>query len=139
MSEASNRPFVTPTRRSTLWTLACRVVPPCERLDDAARDEMMRIIDRAITGRPASMQRQLGLFLTVIRVVARLRSLRRIEKLKPDDVERLCRWLERNPISLVRKGFWGVKALILMGYYGQGPIRAAIGYRPELRGGGLEG
>jgi len=128
---------MTPKRRSTLWTLATRVVPPCTNLDEPARDEMMRLIDVAVSQRDRSMQRQLGLFLWVIRVVARLRGLRRIERLSPEKLDSLMRWLERNPVSLVRKGFWGVKALILLGYYGQGPIRQALGYLPKLRGGGL--
>ncbi len=97
----------------------------------------MRLIDVAVSQRDQSMQRQLGLFLWVIRVVARLRGLRRIERLSPEKLDSLMRWLERNPVSLVRKGFWGVKALILLGYYGQGPIRQALGYLPKLRGGGL--
>ncbi len=130
--------FVTPSRRRTLWTLATQVVPPCADLEQPARDEMMRLIDVAVTQRSATMQRQLGLFLRVIRLAAIVRGLRKLENLPPERLASLLSWLERNPIGLVRKGFWGVKALILMGYYGQGPIKDALGYLPKLTGGGLQ-
>ncbi|MBD3857823.1 MAG: hypothetical protein IFK92_15125 [Acidobacteria bacterium] len=35
---------------------------------------------------------------------------------------------------ILRKGFWGLKAMIFMGYYGQPETNEIVGYAPELDG-----
>lgn len=38
------------------------------------------------------------------------------------------------PLLLVRRGFWGLRTLVFMGYYGRAGAAATIGYRADLRG-----
>ena len=47
----------------------------------------------------------------------------------------LLRTIEAAPLKLVRAGFWGLKTLIFLGYYGQRQTAAAIHYTPSLRNG----
>jgi hypothetical protein len=42
--------------------------------------------------------------------------------------------LQNAPFLLIRRGFWGLRTLILMGYYTQGRALAAIGYQADPRG-----
>jgi hypothetical protein len=42
--------------------------------------------------------------------------------------------LETARLVLVRRGFWGLRTLILMGYYGRPAAAAAIGYRADPQG-----
>ena len=34
----------------------------------------------------------------------------------------------------VRRGFWGLRTLVFMGYYARPEAAAAIGYRADVRG-----
>jgi hypothetical protein len=46
----------------------------------------------------------------------------------------VLRWFEDCPLGLLRKGFWGLKAMIYMGYYGQPETNELVGYAPEIDG-----
>jgi hypothetical protein len=46
----------------------------------------------------------------------------------------VLRWFEDCPVGLLRKGFWGLKAMVFMGYYGQPETNELVGYAPELDG-----
>jgi hypothetical protein len=45
-------------------------------------------------------------------------------------VQRACflSHLEDHPIQVVRVGFWGLRTLALLGYYGRPEVTEAIGY-----------
>ena len=43
-------------------------------------------------------------------------------------------YLQDHPVQLIRAGFWGLRTLAFLGYYGQPETRAAIGYGPDARG-----
>ncbi|MBI4615704.1 MAG: hypothetical protein HY720_18950 [Planctomycetes bacterium] len=129
--------FASGSRREHLWAIAERIVPPAARLDESARIEFLRIVDRAVAERPAAVQRQLGLFLVLVDVLAVLRRFRTFRRLPPGARDGILAWLDRAPIPLLRKGFWGLKTLLLMGYYARPACHEELGYRPLLRGGGL--
>ena len=42
--------------------------------------------------------------------------------------------MENAPLLLMRRGFWGIKTLVFMGYYGRDEARAEVGYRATVRG-----
>ena len=46
----------------------------------------------------------------------------------------LLRWFEDCPVSLLRKGLWGLKAMVFMGYYGQPETNELVGYAPDFDG-----
>ena len=114
--------------------VATCVVPEAARLDAAQWDEMEAIVARAIAARSQSVRRQLSLFLILLEWLPLLRYARRLSRL--DDARRtnFLDRLQRAPILLLRRGFWGVRTLILMGYYGRPAAAAEIGYRADARG-----
>ena len=63
-----------------------------------------------------------------------MRFGRPFESLAGDRQDRVLRWLEGGPVSLLRKGFWGLKVMVFMGYYGQVESWPEIGYAPERDG-----
>ncbi len=129
--------FLTGKVGDQFWALAVRIVPPAADLDEAGRTEMLEIIDHAFRIRPASIRRQMKLFLAVIDLLSRLRGLRAFRGLSPQKQERVLASLDRSPVQALRQGFWGLKTFLLMGYYGRPEAGTAIGYHPLLRGGGL--
>jgi len=110
------------------------VVPEAGGLDTAQWDEMEAIVARAVAARSRAVQRQLALFLTLLEWLPLLRYGRRLSRLDPARRARFLDRVQRAPMLLVRRGFWGVRTLILMGYYGRPAAAADIGYRADARG-----
>ncbi len=88
------------------------------------------IVDSALAGRPSGVRRQIGTFLVLIRVVPVLRWGRTFDRLDGERCDAWLRWLQDGPLGLFRQGFWGLKALIFMGYYGQAEVWPEVGYAP---------
>ena len=114
--------------------VATCVVPEAVRLDAAQWDEMEAIVGRAVAARSRAVQRQLALFLTVLEWLPLLRYARRLSRLDPARRAAFLDWLQRAPLLLLRRGFWGVRTLVLMGYYGRPAAAREIGYRADARG-----
>ena len=110
------------------------VVPQAEQLADDAWPEIESIVARALAGRPRALLGQLSLFLRVIDIVARLRGGRRFDRLSPEARARVLGGFERSRVLLLRRGFWGLRTLALMGYYARQDGKREIGYRATPRG-----
>jgi hypothetical protein len=117
-----------------LAVLAGRIVPEATELDRAGQARFFGIIDEALQGRDPSVRRQFGTFLAVLRWAPLARYGGPLEKLSPERQDAVLRWFEDCPVGILRKGFWGLKAMIFMGYYGQPETNALVGYAPERDG-----
>jgi hypothetical protein len=127
-------PTLSPSARRTLRAVAVTVVPEARTLDARGWEEMEQVVSAALATRPASLQRQFSLFLRVIEWIPVLWSGRPFAHLDAARRERFLTSLQNNPLLLLRRGFWGLRTLILMGYYTQRDVATAIGYRAEPRG-----
>jgi hypothetical protein len=120
--------------RATFRAVAVTVVPEAASLDEADWRRLEAIVEGALAARPARLQRQLRLLLRIIRVLPLARWGRTFDAL---DAERRTRILERlqdAPVFTLRRGFWGLRTLVLMGYYARPEAAAAIGYAANVRG-----
>ena len=118
-----------------IWrAVATSVVPEASQLGAAEWTEFEAIVGRALAARPARTQRQVALFLSLLDWMPLLRYGRRLRTLDPARRARFLSSLQHAPSLLIRRGFWGVRTLVLMGYYGRPAAAAAIGYRPDPRG-----
>ena len=118
-----------------LQVVATRVVPETAALDAAGLGRFFRIVDAALLDRPAPVRRQFAVFLGLLRWLPFARFGSPLEKLDSDRQDAVLRWFQDCPVGLLRTGFWGLKAMIFMGYYGQPETNRVIGYAPELGGG----
>jgi len=118
-----------------LAVLAARIVPETTELDTGGQARFFGIIDGALLDRDPSVRRQFGTFLNVLRWAPLARYGGPLEKLSAERQDVVLRWFEDCPVSLLRKGFWGLKAMVFMGYYGQPETNDLVGYAPELDGG----
>jgi hypothetical protein len=114
--------------------VATCVVPEAARLDATQWAVVEAIVARAVAARSRAVRRQLALFLTLLEWLPLLRYARRLSRLDPARRAQFLDRLQRAPLLLLRRGFWGVRTLILMGYYGRPAAAAAIGYRADARG-----
>jgi hypothetical protein len=125
---------LTQEKSEFLWILANRIVPETVELDEQGRKRFFDIVDGALLDRPASVRGQFATFLGVIRKGPVFRYGKTFEKLTPVCQDAVLHWFEDCPVGLLRKGFWGLKAMVFMGYYGQPETNELVGYAPEFDG-----
>lgn len=110
------------------------IIPPLGGLDDAGRARFRAIIAAALAERPAGVQRQIRLFLSLVRLLPLLRWTRTLERLEARRREVFLRWLQDDAPGRLRQGFWGLKTIIFMGYYGQAELGPRLFYAPSRSG-----
>lgn len=120
--------------RATFRAFAEAVVPETAQLDEAGWREVEATIEHALAQRPPRMRRQLGLLLRAIAQLPRVRHMQGFAALDRAARHRFIETLEYSPVKLVRRGVWGLRTLVLMGYYTRQATMQAVGYRAQARG-----
>ncbi len=114
--------------------LARTVVPEAERLDEKGWGDLTGLVEEALADRPPGMRRQLLMLIRLLGVLPLFRYGRSFRGL---DAKRRLRFLEsiqECPLLLLRRGFWGLRTLVMLGYYGRPQAGLEIGYRADPRG-----
>jgi hypothetical protein len=125
---------LTPRHWAVLLAVGARIVPEVAALDDGQRAAFRSIVGQALADRPEVMRRQLRAFLGIVERAPALRFGATFTRLSPELQDRVLRWLQDCPLELFRKGFWGMKALVLMGYYARPEAGATLGWTPSFDG-----
>jgi hypothetical protein len=125
---------LTPAQRAFLLAIAPRIAPASSPLTPAAGAAMLSLIEGTLASRTPAMQRQFALFLRVLRWLPCLRYLRPLDRLDGARQDAALRWFQNHPLQVVRGGFWGVRTLLLLGYYGQPATGPSIAYTPSVDG-----
>jgi len=112
------------------------VVPEASRLDEPGWRELESLVEAALRDRPPAMHRQLRLFLRAIQWLPAFRYGRVFTSLSEQRRTQFLSHLEDHGIELVRCGFWGLRSLALLGFYGRPEAVRAIGYAADPRGWG---
>ena len=113
-----------------------RVVPPLAGLLQADLDRFGAIVVAALAGRPPAIRRQFAVFLSAIRWAPVLRYGAPFTRLSAERKDEVLRWLMDAPFARLRSGFWGLRALVFMGYYGRPEAWPAVRYAPSFDGNG---
>lgn len=121
---------------SLFRAIASTIVPETSKLDETGWRELERIVDRALLTRPPEMIRRVRVFLRLIQWSAFLRHGRLFTSLDDERRTRHLQYFQNHSVLLLRVGFWGVRTLVLMSYYGQPCVAEDIGYRPDPKGWG---
>ena len=120
--------------RPVLRAVARTVVPEAVGLEEEDWRAFESIVGDALRDRPAGLLRRLRVLLGVIRWLPMLRWGRPFPELSADARRRFLAALQKAPLVRVRQGFWGLRTLCYMGYYGREAVHAEIGYDARLRG-----
>lgn len=110
------------------------VVPEAAALDAAGWAELEQQVGAALWMRPAGVRRQVRLLIRLLDWLPLLRFGRRLTRLEPARRARFLAAIQDSPVPLLRGGFWGLRTLVLLGYYGRAGAAAEIGYRADPRG-----
>jgi hypothetical protein len=103
-------------------------------MDESGWAAFGAIIEHALAQRPAKVRRQLAVFLRLLDVLSMMRHGRPLRKLSFEKRTRLFARIQDSRLLLLRRGFWGVRTLVLMGYYARPEARALVGYAADPRG-----
>ena len=120
--------------RGTFRAVAETVVPEACALTPDEWRVLEGIVEEALAARPAHVRRQVGLLVRAIELLPVLRYGRGFTALDPAQRTAVLRLLQGAPLLLLRRGFWGLRTLALMGYYARPEAAAALGYRADPRG-----
>ena len=117
--------------RGPLRAIASVVLPTPNALDEEGWKRAEAIMEQALAPRPDGVKRQLQIFLRLVNVLPVVTTGRTLEKLPFQRRVVFLQRLQRSPLLPVRRGMWGVRTLIFMGYYTQESVRNGIGYRAD--------
>jgi hypothetical protein len=120
--------------RGTFRAVAETIVPEARVLPGGEWHCVEGIVEGALAARPARLRQQLLLLVRVIELVPMLRYGRGFTALDPDERTSVLSAFQAAPLLLLRRGFWGLRTLVLMGYYARPAAAAEIGYRADARG-----
>ncbi|MFH1765106.1 MAG: hypothetical protein ABIF09_13040 [Gemmatimonadota bacterium] len=104
------------------------VLPSPGALDEEGWAEAVRIIEGALVSKPPGIKRQIRLFLRLVNILPVLSTGRTLVGLPVDRRAAFLGRLHRSPLTPLRRGLWGIRTLLFMGYYNQDRIREDIGY-----------
>lgn len=122
------------TKTKSFRAVAETVVPEVRQLDESQWRDFANIVEHALAQRPAAMRRQLSIFLQLINVMSLLTRGRTLPHLIPAMRAEFLQTIESSRLLLIRRGFWGLRTLILMGFYARPAAMPLIGYRAHVRG-----
>ena len=119
-----------------LRAFVCAVVPEAAAMNDPRWSTLQQLIELALHDRPAALRRRLRLALHLLQWLPLFRYARPFTSVTPAQRASVLSFLENNRVRLVRVGFFGLRTLALLGYYGQPQAAAEIGYAANARGWG---
>lgn len=119
---------IPPALQQHLRSLAGGFLPEAAEFSESDWLAMGSIIGSVLAERPAATRRQIGSFVRLVALIALARYGRPLSRLRPEQVRAVLQRLERSPLLLVRRGTWGLRTLVFMGYYTRPEAAAAIGY-----------
>lgn len=110
------------------------VVPEASQLDEQGWAGLETLVEGTLRDRPPAMLRQLRLFLWAIQWLCVFRYGRDFTSLSADRRTRVLSHLQDHRIERIRCGFWGLRTLAFLGFYGRAEAMQAIGYAADPRG-----
>lgn len=114
--------------------VAKRLVPDIGQLPRERQLDVIRVVDGALSEREPALQVQFGAFLKILNLAPFPRHFKTLKGLPPAIQDKWLRKFENSSIQKFRTGFWGLRTLIFMGYYGD-PARAKeFNYTPSFKG-----
>jgi hypothetical protein len=114
--------------------IAAVVVPESADLDDRAWHEMEALVLDSLSLRPPPLQRKLRLFVHAVEWLPVLSYRKRFSALDSESRAAFLSRLQEHRIDAIRVGFWGLRTLVFLGYYGRATGANEIDYDPHPSG-----
>ena len=122
-------PFLSGSRAIRFTAIQHCLVPRSKTFSPSELENSNAIINRLLVDQDNDAKRKLSLFLWVIDLISFCRYGATFRKLNSKQQTSISHSLFDSPISLLRKGFWGLNTLSRLGVYGQKGLHDEIGYQ----------
>jgi hypothetical protein len=120
--------------RRPFRALATVFIPETAAADDSAWLHVEGIVAGALATRPPAIRRQVLLLIRILDGLALVRHRRRLADLDPASRTALVERIATSRVLLLRRGIWGLRTLVQMGWYAQPEVQRALGYRASAAG-----
>ena len=120
--------------RAPFRALAATIVPEAARLGEDGWRGLEATVERALARRPPSLRRQLRLLIRALQWAPLARWGRPFTRLRERHRVAFLERVQRSRLYPLRRGFWGLRTLVFMGYYLRPGAGQAIGYGATARG-----
>lgn len=127
-------PILTGSLRPAFRALATAFVPETAAASDAEWVALEATFEHAVAARPPALRRQLTFFMRLLDLAARLRFGARLAALDPVRRAALLESFADSRLLLFRRGVWGLRTLVMLGWYTQADVVATLGYRAAAAG-----
>jgi hypothetical protein len=114
--------------------LAVTFVPEASSLGKQDWQEAYQLIGSTLSQRPRLVTRQLSLFVRVLNFLSVAKHRRGVTKLSSAERQAFLESIAQSSWALLRKGLWGLRTLVFMGYYARPSAGEQLGYHAEARG-----
>jgi len=110
------------------------VVPEANILDERSWQALETLVEMSLRDRSPAIRRQLRLFLRMIQWLPVFRYGRCFTSLSAEQRGQILCYLQDHRVEMIRCGFWGLRTLALLGYYGRPEGVHSTGYAADPRG-----
>jgi len=114
--------------------LAQCFIPETARATDSQWRGLESAVATALAARPARLRRQVLLFVRLIDFTARARYGTGFAGLGAARGTALLEGFAASRVLLFRRGVWGLRTLVMLGWYTDPAVIAALGYRASAAG-----
>ena len=126
----------TASLRPKFRALAAGFVPETSLATETQWATLEATTARAIAERPPALARQLAWLIRLLDLLSWIRFGRGVTRLDARCRSALLEGLAASRLLLLRRGIWGLRTLVMLGWYTQAEVAAALGYRASPAGWG---
>jgi hypothetical protein len=120
--------------RPVFRAAATAFIPETAAADSAAWGRLETIVAGALEQRPPGLRRQILIFIRLLDLISRLRYGTGLASLDAARRTALLERVSRSRLLLLRRGVWGLRTLVQMGWYTQPEVQQQLGYRATRAG-----
>lgn len=120
--------------RPVFRAAATAFIPETAAADSAAWGRLENIVAEALWQRPPRLRRQILVFIRLLDLISRLRHGTGLARLDTARRTALLERVSRSRLLLLRRGVWGLRTLVQMGWYTQPEVQQQLGYRATIAG-----
>jgi hypothetical protein len=119
---------------TTFRAFAQCFIPETARATEPEWRVLEDVVRNALAARPLKVRRQIALFVRLIDLAARTRHGHRFAVLDSTRATTLLESFAASRMLLLRRGVWGLRTLVMMGWYTNPSVTTALGYHASAAG-----
>ena len=105
------------------------LVPRSLSFTETEKQRSQHLVNQVLQAQNKGSKKKLALFILLIDIAALLRHTTLFKQLNTSQQSSLLNIFFDSPMTIFRKGFWGLNTLARLGVYGQKELHDEIGYQ----------